>query len=105
MATPAHHLSLAGLNEVALGIAVPKMWAALMARLVGQGPAEKLLQFAAMLKPAEARRLGLVDEVVPKEGLLVSGPACLCGRPRQEYGLGMQAGELDFTGLGWLVGG
>lgn len=59
-----------GLNEVALGISVPKMWAALMARLVGQAPSEKLLQFAAMLKPREALRLGLVDEVVPKDGLL-----------------------------------
>lgn len=126
--------SVAGLNEVALGISVPKMWAALMARLVGQGPSEKLLQvrtlastgaplrcghvaaaparragavfmmstparpqvcclpsheldtlpaglqFAAMLKPREALRLGLVDEVVPKDGLLVSMPLPLHDR-------------------------
>lgn len=66
-----------GLNEVALGIAVPKMWAALMARLVGQGPSEKLLQSAVMLAPAEARRLGLIDEVMPKEQLMATAEGAM----------------------------
>ncbi|PSC74629.1 enoyl hydratase isomerase [Micractinium conductrix] len=66
-----------GLNEVALGISVPKMWARLMARLVGQGAAERLLQNAAMLSPGEARAAGLVDEVVPKEKLLETAEAAM----------------------------
>lgn len=99
----------AGLNEVALGISVPKMWAGerqlgilacitrqeaarstpcpsprapfatggavptagLMARIIGLGPAEKLLQFAVMLSPAEAKDVGLIDDVAPRDGLLV----------------------------------
>lgn len=61
-----------GLNEVALGISVPKMWAGLMARIIGVGPAEKLLQFAVMLAPEEAKELGLIDDVAPKEGLLAA---------------------------------
>ena len=48
------------------------MWAGAMERLVGGGTAEKLLQFAALLSPQEALRIGLVDEVVPKEQLLAS---------------------------------
>ena len=37
-----------------------------MQRVVGSGPAEKLLQFAVMASPDEAKELGLVDDVVPK---------------------------------------
>ena len=66
-----------GLNEVALGIAVPKYWARLMARVVGQGPAERLLQFAVMLTPEEARRAGLVDEVVPVFKLLAAAEGAM----------------------------
>ncbi|KAI3425765.1 hypothetical protein D9Q98_007740 [Chlorella vulgaris] len=61
-----------GLNEVALGISVPKMWAGLMMRLIGTGPAEKLLQFAVMLQPGEAKELGLIDDVASKEGLMAA---------------------------------
>uniref|UniRef100_A0A6B2LF29 Enoyl-CoA hydratase n=1 Tax=Arcella intermedia TaxID=1963864 RepID=A0A6B2LF29_9EUKA len=53
-----------GLNEVALGIAVPKFWIDLMTKLVGQGQSEKLLKFAKMLTPREAKEVGLIDEVV-----------------------------------------
>ncbi|EFN55461.1 hypothetical protein CHLNCDRAFT_133803 [Chlorella variabilis] len=61
-----------GLNEVALGISVPKMWAGLMARIIGIGPAERLLQFAVMLQPEAAKEVGLIDDVAPKEGLLAA---------------------------------
>ncbi len=66
---------LPGLNEVALGITVPKYWCALMARTVGQGPAEKLVQGAVMLAPAAALARGLVDEVVPRQQLLPTAEA------------------------------
>lgn len=55
-----------GLNEVMLGISVPKYWGLLMARTVGVGQAERLLQFGRMLKVQEAQALSMVDEVVPK---------------------------------------
>lgn len=42
-----------------------------MARLIGLGPAEKLLQYAVMLAPAEAKAVGLIDDVAPRDGLLV----------------------------------
>jgi 3,2-trans-enoyl-CoA isomerase len=40
-----------GLNEVAIGITVPLYWGKLMARIIGQGPAERLCQFATFLSP------------------------------------------------------
>ena len=49
---------------------MPKMWAGLMARIIGAGPAERLLQFAVMLPPNEAKAVGLIDDVASKEGLL-----------------------------------
>lgn len=53
-----------GLNEVELGIAVPKFWAALMARTVSPGVAEKLCAFAQMADAQQALAIGMVDEVV-----------------------------------------
>lgn len=58
-----------GLNEVALGIAVPEYWGALMAQRIGAGPADKMLQFARLVSPQEALKLGLVDQVVAKDEL------------------------------------
>jgi Delta3-Delta2-enoyl-CoA isomerase len=58
-----------GLNETALGISVPKFWGILMQRAIGVGPAEKLLQFAIMATPDEAKRWGLIDEIVPPQKL------------------------------------
>lgn len=58
-----------GLNEVALGISVPKYWGHLMQRVIGSGPADKLLQFAVLVDPDKAKQLGLVDDVVAKHKL------------------------------------
>lgn len=59
-----------GLNEVELGIPVPKYWAALLARVTSQGVADKLCMFAQMLTPQQALSVGMLDEVVPASGLL-----------------------------------
>ncbi|GFH25123.1 uncharacterized protein HaLaN_23036, partial [Haematococcus lacustris] len=59
-----------GLNEVQLGIPVPKYWAALMAKVIGHKAAEKLLLTGKMVGAAEAKTLGMVDAVVDKDGLL-----------------------------------
>lgn len=58
-----------GLNEVALGIHVPKYWGRLMERTIGSGPAGRLLQFATLLSSDDAKCIGLVDELCPKEEL------------------------------------
>ena len=54
-----------GLNEVELGIPVPRYWAQLMARAVPAGVAEKLCLFAQMATAQQALTIGMVDEVVP----------------------------------------
>ena len=53
-----------GLNEVALGIAVPKYWAHVFIRKVGHARGEPLLKNADLLRPREALAAGLVDHVV-----------------------------------------
>eukprot|EP01026_Neomeris_dumetosa_P041729 TRINITY_DN3462_c0_g5_i1.p2 TRINITY_DN3462_c0_g5~~TRINITY_DN3462_c0_g5_i1.p2 ORF type:complete len:262 (-),score=30.67 TRINITY_DN3462_c0_g5_i1:277-1062(-) len=62
-------ISTIGLNEVALGIPVPKYWGEVMGRIIGHGRAEKLLLSAKMCKAKEAVALGLVDEVIDKDNL------------------------------------
>lgn len=56
--------SFIGLNEVALGIPVPKYWAGVMANVIGHAPAERLLLCGTMVGPDQALKLGLVDELV-----------------------------------------
>ena len=58
--------------QVALGIPVPRLWAAIMGRAIGSGPAYNLLQEATLLSPQDALNLGLVDEVVSKDVLMSS---------------------------------
>lgn len=55
-----------GLNEVALGIPVPRVWCELMAKLIGLHPAEEVLLSASMPKGTDLRVLGLVDDLVEK---------------------------------------
>jgi 3,2-trans-enoyl-CoA isomerase len=65
--TPDGHI---GLNEVLLGIPVPKFWAQLMEKRIGNRAAEPLLLSGRFLSPQQAKEVGLVDELVPKEQLL-----------------------------------
>ncbi|ORX84061.1 ClpP/crotonase [Basidiobolus meristosporus CBS 931.73] len=53
-----------GLNEVALGISVPNIWIKLMSSIIGQGKADKILQFAVLLDTKQAKEIGLIDEIV-----------------------------------------
>mmetsp|Transcript_8639 Transcript_8639/g.23227 ORF Transcript_8639/g.23227 Transcript_8639/m.23227 type:complete len:285 (+) Transcript_8639:173-1027(+) len=59
-----------GLNEVQLGIPVPKYWGLLMAKLIGTKAADKLLLTGKLISPAEAKALGMVDQVVDKGQVL-----------------------------------
>lgn len=51
--------------QVALGIPVPKFWAALMGRAIGHAPAERLVLGGRMVGSGEALSLGLVDALAP----------------------------------------
>ena len=56
-----------GLNEVRVGLPMPPVILAAMRRLVGPRLAERMCVSGALVSPAEAARVGLVDEVVPSE--------------------------------------
>ncbi|MEZ5330581.1 MAG: enoyl-CoA hydratase/isomerase family protein [Thermoanaerobaculia bacterium] len=56
-----------GLNEVSVGIALPREIFGPLVRLVGERQAERLGVGGLMIPAAEALRLGLVDELVPLE--------------------------------------
>ena len=54
-----------GLNEVALGIAVPKYWAQLLVNIVGYPKAQQMCLNASLLSPQQALSHGLVNQVIP----------------------------------------
>jgi enoyl-CoA hydratase/carnithine racemase len=56
-----------GLNEVEVGIILPRVMFRALERLVGPHQAENLATAATMLRAAEAQRIGLVDEVAPQD--------------------------------------
>eukprot|EP00803_Ostreobium_quekettii_P000378 evm.model.scf_540EXC.7 EVM.evm.TU.scf_540EXC.7 scf_540EXC:50731-52938(-) len=66
-----------GLNEVALGIPVPTLWAKMMSHTLGTGVAYGLLHEAKLLSPQQALSVGLVDEIVSKEELQARAEAWL----------------------------
>ncbi|MEW5303143.1 MAG: hypothetical protein WDW38_001466 [Sanguina aurantia] len=59
-----------GLNEVALGIPVPKFWSHLMSDIIGVRAAESILLTGQMYSPPEALKAGLVDQLVEGPQLL-----------------------------------
>lgn len=56
-----------GLNETQVGIPLPPVILAALRRQVGPRQAERLAVGGLMISPAEAVRVGLVDEMVPAE--------------------------------------
>lgn len=60
-----------GLNEVALGIPVPKYWAGVMVQRIGHAAAEQLLLSGTMVSPSKALQLGLIDEIVQDKSQLL----------------------------------
>lgn len=59
-----------GLNEVQLGIPVPKYWAKLFCLVAGRTSGDLTLQLGALLAPREAKAMGLLHEVVPIAAVL-----------------------------------
>jgi len=56
-----------GMNEVQVGLSVPPFIQYAMKRLTGARVGDALLIAGALIAPAEALRVGLVDEVVPED--------------------------------------
>lgn len=71
-----------GLNEVALGIPVPRYWAKLMQVLVG-GRSDTLLQTAALVSAPDALTFGLADAIAPSTQVL--SVACAQARARLAF--------------------
>ena len=72
--------AVVGLNEVALGIPVPKMWGALLARVVGQNRAEALCMGAVLVRARAAAEMGLVDGVVEGDASALRSAAVAAAR-------------------------
>jgi 3,2-trans-enoyl-CoA isomerase len=64
-----------GLNEVAVGLAVPPFLCAVVVGLLGQRNAERLLTTGALLPPHEALAVGFVDEVVGQDEVIARAKA------------------------------
>ncbi|XP_029804691.1 enoyl-CoA delta isomerase 1, mitochondrial [Suricata suricatta] len=56
-----------GLNETRLGIVAPFWFKDTLVNTIGQRSAERALQLGLLFPPAEALRLGMVDQVVPED--------------------------------------
>jgi len=59
-----------GLNEVQVGLPVPRLILSAFTRLVGQRQAERLAVHGLLISPEEALEVGLVDQVVPAEEVI-----------------------------------
>ena len=69
-----------GLNEVALGIPVPKFWARRFVACANDpARADLTLQLGKLLAPREAHALGLLDEVVPAAALIPAATRAMEG--------------------------
>ena len=56
-----------GLNEVQVGLPLPQIILASLKRLIGSRQAERLAVGGLLISPAEAFRIGLIDEIVPAD--------------------------------------
>jgi 3,2-trans-enoyl-CoA isomerase len=70
MAQKAEGEFLIGLNEVQVGLPMPPVIFHALRRLVGPRAAERLCVTAELVAATEARRIGLIDELVPAEGVV-----------------------------------
>ena len=68
-----------GLNEVALGISVPRYWIQLYIAQLGLTRAEQALMTGRMLTPEEAVAGGLLHAAVPKSDLMSTAEKALAG--------------------------
>jgi Delta3-Delta2-enoyl-CoA isomerase len=91
-----------GLNEVRVGLPLPPVILAAMRRLVGPRQAERMCVSGALVSPAEAARIGLVDEVVPADQVVeraVAIAAELAALPRAAMAETRRLARADLVAL------
>src|SRR5947199_5300527 len=91
-----------GLNEVQVGIPMPPVIFHALRRLVGRGQAERLCVTAQLVPGDEARRIGLVDELVPPEGVVaraVEQCNALLALPPQPMAITRRLARADLVAL------
>ena len=69
-----------GLNETKLGIIAPFYFAQPLVHLVGHRMADRMLQLGLLITPAEAARVGLLDELAPDAPAALAAAAAAAGR-------------------------
>jgi enoyl-CoA hydratase/carnithine racemase len=75
-----------GLNEIEVGIPMPRTIVAALSRLVGPRRAEELIVRGRLVDPEEALDLGIVDQVVPSEEVVetaITWSTEVVARPRR----------------------
>ena len=75
-----------GLNEIEVGIPMPRTIVCALARLVGPRRAEEMVVRGRLVNPEEALEMGLVDQLAPPEEVVdeaVSWCAFVAARPRR----------------------
>ena len=91
-----------GLNEVQVGIPMPPTIFRAIRRLVGPREAERLCVTGQLISGAEARGIGLVDELVPAERLVeraVEWCKALVALPPRALAITRDAARADLVGL------
>jgi len=91
-----------GLNEVRVGLPLPPVILAAMRRLVGPRQAERMSVSGALVSPAEAARIGLVDEVVPPDQVVERAAAIaaeLAALPREAMAATRRLARADLVAL------
>lgn len=91
-----------GLNEVRVGLPLPPVILAAMQRLVGPRQAERMSVSGALVSPAEAARIGLVDEVVPPDQVVERAAAIaaeLAALPREAMAATRRLARADLVAL------
>lgn len=72
-----HPKCVIGLNETQLGIVAPFWFKDTMLNTIGHRATERALQLGTLFPPAEALRVGLVDQVVPEDQVQSAALAAL----------------------------
>lgn len=91
-----------GVNEVAVGLTLPPVLHQALALIVGRRQAERLAVTAVLIGPAEAARIGLVDEIVPAPEVVpraIEQCQSLLALPPQTMSETRAEARKDFTAL------
>jgi enoyl-CoA hydratase/carnithine racemase len=81
---------LMGLNEVSIGVPVPFLADLLLRQVIGERAAAKITLAGELMPPEDARRIGLVDDVLPAERVerhALEKTSSLAGKPQPAFGI------------------